>query len=141
MTAEPKLLVYIDSGVLIAAARGVAEVSAAALAVLADPNFRFASSAFVRLEVLPKARYHLRTDEAAFYETFFDNVSVWASATDELVSAALAAAERSGLSAMDALHVAAAAATGAEELITSEQTTKPIHRTAVVRVRTISPAG
>jgi hypothetical protein len=140
MTVEVKPLVYIDSGVLIAATRGVPDVSATALAVLVDPDYRFASSAFVRLEVLPKARYHLRKDEAAFYETFFDNVSVWASITDELLNTALAAAELSGLSAMDALHIAAAAATGAEELVTSEQSTKPIHRSSLVRVRTISTA-
>jgi hypothetical protein len=141
MTVEVKPLVYIDSGVLIAAARGVPDVSATALAVLAAPDYRFASSAFVRLEVLPKALNHLRKDEAAFYETFFDNVSVWASITDELLATALAAAELSGLSAMDALHIAAAAATGAEELVTSEQSTKPIHRSSLVRVRTISTTG
>jgi predicted nucleic acid-binding protein len=136
-TALPRL-VYVDSGVLIAAARGVPAVSAPALAFLANPGLHFASSAFVRLEVLPKARYNHRTDEAAFYEVFFDGVSVWAPVNDDLLVSALAAAETSGLSAVDALHVAAAIATGADELVTTEQASKPIHRTTLIRVLTIA---
>lgn len=60
-----------DSGVLIAAARGTDEAARRAMAVLDDPERSFASSAFVRLEVLPKALRHRREAEARFYETFF----------------------------------------------------------------------
>jgi len=48
---------------------------------------------------------------------------------------------RSGLSALDALHVVAAAHVGAAELVTAEAPEKPIHRTALVPVRTIRPGG
>lgn len=136
-TVLPRL-VYVDSGVLIAAARGVPAISELALALLADPGLRFASSAFVRLEVLPKARYNRRSDEVTFYEVFFDSVSIWAPVTDSLLASALAAAEQSGLSAVDALHVAAAITVGAEELVTTEQAAKPIHRTTLIRVRRIA---
>jgi hypothetical protein len=45
----------IDSGVLIAAARGQGSTSLRAVEVLDDPNREFVSSPFLKLEVLPKA--------------------------------------------------------------------------------------
>ena len=63
-------LIYVDSGVLLAAARGVDEIAQEAFAVLDDPDAQFASSIFVKLEVLPKAQYNRRIAEAQFYETF-----------------------------------------------------------------------
>ena len=48
-------LIYVDSGVLLAAARGVDAIAQEAFAVLDDPDAQFASSIFVKLEVLPKA--------------------------------------------------------------------------------------
>ena len=70
-------LTFLDSGVLIAAARGSDEVARRAMTVLDDPDRTFASSALVRLEVLPKALRHHRESEARFYETFFQSVSAW----------------------------------------------------------------
>ena len=58
------VITFIDAGVLIAAARGRTEVSAQAMAVLDDPDRTFASSEFVRLEVLPKALFNRNVDEA-----------------------------------------------------------------------------
>jgi predicted nucleic acid-binding protein len=127
---------YLDSGVLIAAARGNHEVSTPALDVLSDPARLFVSSAFVRLEVLPKPRYLQRPTEAAFYETFFAAVTDWASISEALVEAAFGYATTYGLAALDALHVAAAISLRAEELVTTEQEGKPIHR--VTRIRVIS---
>jgi hypothetical protein len=43
---------FIDTGVLIAAARGQNDVAVRAMAILDDPNREFASSIFVKLEVL-----------------------------------------------------------------------------------------
>src|SRR5262249_39592331 len=75
----------VDAGVLIAAARGTMDVSAAAMAILDDPDRSFASSAFVRLEVLPKAVYHRRSEEAEFYLEFFRAVTHWPANTDSVV--------------------------------------------------------
>jgi predicted nucleic acid-binding protein len=72
-------LVFIDSGVLIAAARGVDPVAERALAILGNAALRFASSPFVRLEVLPKAHFLSRTAEVSFYQAFFEKVEVWSS--------------------------------------------------------------
>lgn len=132
-------LTYVDSGVLIAAVRGSAEVAKRALSVLADPERAFASSAFARLELLPKALYHRRLAEAEFYEEHFRAVTKWATPIDAVVALAHEEAIRHGISAMDALHIAAASITGAEELITIERMEKPIHRTALVAVRSIHP--
>jgi hypothetical protein len=50
---------YLDSGVLIAAARGTDATSLRAIAILDDDQRQFCSSCFVRLEILAKAKYHL----------------------------------------------------------------------------------
>ncbi|MGH7488630.1 MAG: PIN domain-containing protein [bacterium] len=130
-------LTFIDAGVLIAAARGSLVSSPGALAILDDPDRTFASSFFVRLEVLPKALFHKRTDESDFYEEFFKSVDIWTPIETGLFEDALRVASDAGLSALDALHVAAALAVGADEFITSEKPGKPIHRVRGVTVRTI----
>jgi predicted nucleic acid-binding protein len=130
---------YLDSGVLIAAARGNHDVSTPALDVLSDPARIFVSSAFVRLEVLPKPRYLQRRMESEFYETFFAAVSDWASPSEALVEMAFGYAATYGLAALDALHVAAALSLHAEELVTTEQEGKPIHRVTGIRVISLKP--
>jgi len=57
-----------------------------------------------------------------------------AEVTDDLISAAFDEACRFGIGAVDALHVAAAVACGAEELVTIENETKPLYRTRSIRV-------
>lgn len=58
---------YVDSGVLINAFRGIAEVSLKATQVLDDPSREFASSPFVQLETLPKAIYNKQQEETEFH--------------------------------------------------------------------------
>ncbi|HSS78458.1 MAG TPA: PIN domain-containing protein [Thermoanaerobaculia bacterium] len=128
---------FVDSGVLIAAARGTPEIIARTNEILTDPERSFASSIYVRLEVLPKASYYGRDKELALYIRFFDIVCHWAPVGDSLTQEAEKVAFRSGLSALDALHIAAARAVGADELITSEKPGKPIHRVQGITVRTI----
>jgi predicted nucleic acid-binding protein len=125
---------FVDSGVLIAAARGEDVIAEAALLFLADSTRVFVSSPFVRLEVLPKAVFNQKTVEAEFYETFFSAVATWATDTDNLIQQAHAIACNYGLAAMDALHVAAAIALEAEDLLTTEKPTKPMYRVPNLRV-------
>jgi len=128
---------FVDAGVLIAAARGTDSLFARALGILDDPEREFASSAFVKLETLPKAIYQRKMDEVALYQTFFDQVRHWADGLDDLAPAAYEEACRCGLNAVDALHVAAAVAVGADELVTTERATSPLHRTKAVQVVSI----
>lgn len=125
---------YVDAGVLIAGFQGVGTLSSVALAVLGDPGREFVGSAFLRLEVLPKASYHRNGNGVAFYEAFFARVVAWAEPNGEVDERAEREAARHGLNALDALHVAAAGLLGAEELVTTEGPRKPIHRTTTVQV-------
>jgi predicted nucleic acid-binding protein len=131
-----RTLTFVDAGVLIAAARGAGARALAAFSVLDDPTREFASSAFVRLEVLPKAVYNRRQAEEIFYESFFAAVTRWADPTITL-NDSFNAASAYGLSALDGLHVTAALSLRADELVTTEGATKPIHRAQGIRIVSI----
>ena len=130
---------FVDAGVLIAASRGPTDMARRALAILDDPGRSFVSSAFVRLEVLPKASFHRRTDEVSFYEDYFRSVDHWVEPGEILVERALSLARERGLSALDALHGAAAWAANATELVTTERRSRPIHRLTQIKITTIDP--
>jgi predicted nucleic acid-binding protein len=132
-------LTFVDAGVLIAAARGSGELARCALSFLDDPDRTFASSIFVRLEVLPKPIYLKRHPEAEFYGAFFRSVQRWLNPDELFLEKAFEEACTTGLSAIDALHVTAASVLGADEFLTAEARTKPIFRATSVPVRTIRP--
>jgi predicted nucleic acid-binding protein len=129
---------YIDSGVLINAFRGTTEVSLKATQILDDPTREFASSPFVKLEALPKAIYNKQQEEAEFYEVFFAAITHWASDLEQIFKTADHIARTYGLAGMDALHVAAALSIGVDELVTTERTTKPMHRVTEVQIISIA---
>lgn len=129
-----RIRTYLDASVLIRAARGDDGLALSALRVMDDENRDFVSSAFVQLEVLPKALYNKQQAEAEFYLEFFSGVSEWADPTGEVVQQAYHQATAFGLAAMDALHVAAARLLRADELITTEKPTKPLYRVTGVKV-------
>jgi predicted nucleic acid-binding protein len=129
---------YVDSGVLIAAARGGGRLGERALEIISDTAGReFVCSDYVRLEVIPKPTYEGRVAEVQFYEEFFASVAIWLSFDLRHLHHALIEACTSGLAAMDAIHVIAAADVGCEVLVTSEKPGKPIHRTKLVAVSSI----
>lgn len=128
---------FVDSGVLIYAARAEGLIAQKALDVLKDPDRVFASSIFVKMEVLPKAIYNSQTDEVEFYEEFFRGVVYWATDIERIIQNAYQESSQFGLGAMDALHVAAAVSVGATEFITNEKPNKSIHRTQSIKVISI----
>lgn len=132
---------FIDSGLLILAACGTDNLSQQAMTVLDDPNRHHVTSDFVRLEVLPKAVYNHKTDEAQFYQEFFNRAETTVESSSTLVAEALSEAQLAGLSAVDALHVAAAKHAHCNELITSEKPTKPLFRVRGLAVATIRPSS
>ena len=123
--------------VLIAAFRGKEHEADNAFRFLDDPEREFVSSIFVKLEVLPKAAYYRQIKEEAFYEAFFGSVAQWTPITEQLLNAALEEAQKCGLGALDALHLVAAAHSGADELITAEKMNRPIYRTSLCKVISI----
>ncbi len=134
-----RIRTFVDSGVLIAAARGNHALFARAMSVLDDPNRSFVTSEFVRLEVVPKATYHKKTAELQLYEEFFASAESTVQASQQLVQAAEIEASAKGLAALDALHVTAAQQAGAHELVTSEKPTMPIFRTQLLPVKSLYP--
>lgn len=128
---------FIDSGVLIYAARGEDVIAEAALQIIEDSNRELASSIFLKLEVLPKAIFNKREQEIRFYETFFSAVPFWAMDIDLIIRNADREASQFGLGAMDALHVAAAVSVGVTEFITNEKPNKSIHRTQSIQIISI----
>lgn len=128
---------FIDSGVLVTAARTVGELSEKAVSILEDPEREFDKSEFIKLEVIPKAVYNKQNKEAEFYETFFNNVTYWAPDLNKIVQDAYQIGGQYGLAAMDALHIAAALSIGAEEFITTEKPTKPMFRVSGINVISI----
>ena len=72
--------------------------------------------------------------EIAFLKTYFDSAHFWVNDLEEMVRIAEEESERHGLAAMDALHVAAAYLGKADVFLALEKKTKPMHRTALVRV-------
>ncbi len=104
---------------------------------MGDPRREFAASTYLRLEVLPKAIYHRQYHESEFYQAFFNSVYCWADDLNVIIDEAHRQAETFGLAAMDAIHVAAAISIRADELITTEKPSKPMHRVTGVKVTSI----
>ncbi|NJM75841.1 MAG: PIN domain-containing protein [Acaryochloridaceae cyanobacterium RU_4_10] len=131
------MLSFIDSGVLIAAARGDSSRSQKALDILADGDRIFGSSIFIQLEILPKSVCYKQTLEQEFYESFFQGVVHWMRDLDTLTQSAYELACTYGLSGFDALNVAAAILLKADEFITTEKPTKQMYRVPSIQFVTV----
>jgi predicted nucleic acid-binding protein len=132
------ILTYLDSGVLIAASRGNDLVSVQANLILDNSQRYFCSSNFVCLEILTKAKYYKRLDEVNFYNTFFASCQVWAEDLDFIIKLAENLANQYGLNALDALQIASAISVDADEFITTEKPTKPLHRVTDIKVTSLA---
>ncbi len=130
---------YIDTCLLIAAFKGEGELGRRALRVLDDPERRLVVSDAVRLEAMPKARFHKQQEEVEFYEAVFSQAEniAW---DNTALQHAFVIAESHGVAAMDAIHVAHASAAGAEEFISAEKPTKPMFRVQTIAMRSIRDA-
>jgi predicted nucleic acid-binding protein len=124
---------FFDSGVLIAAARSLDPDGERAMKFLEDPNRMLLTSPFIHLEVVPKAIFYKKRLERLFYDRYFNN-AVWFREVDKIEAAAHTEAAKSGLGAMDALHLAAAHLSRADEFITTEKPNKAIHRSSLIKV-------
>ena len=131
---------FIDANVLIWAARGDHSLSDIAIGCLDDPSREYIASDILRLEVLPKAIYNKKDDEADFYRSYFDSVITMIETDSQLISEAESDASLNGLSAIDALHIAAARRAGAVEFITGEKDTKPLFRISDLQVTSVRPS-
>jgi predicted nucleic acid-binding protein len=124
---------FLDSGVLITAYNARPELKARALEVLKDPGRIFLSSPFVRHEVCPKALFNKRHAEYRFYREYFQRAVMFNDVRLVLERASRESA-KSGVNAMDSIHLAAAYLLGADEFITTETPRRSIRRTSLVSV-------
>lgn len=130
---------YIDTGVLIASLHGPASVTLQAISYLNDSLRDYVTSDFVKLELFPQCRFHKNAAEERHYEDFFQRCKIYVPTSPELIELAIAHGSKTGISGLDAIHVACAIAAEAEELITAERVTKVIHRAVGIKVITINP--
>jgi predicted nucleic acid-binding protein len=125
-----KILTFIDASILISAIRKTTASSFArrmrAHQILNDHDREFVGSEFLKLEVLPMAKFFIKTRELRFYQNFFDSIIHWAP-SETLIPQALELACDHGLGALDALHLCAAMHFDAE-FISAEKPTKPLYR-------------
>ena len=128
---------YIDANVLIAAFRGEEKVAERALKVLDDPDRALVVSDYLRLEVLPKPRFHNKQEEVEFMQAVFEGSAENLSTSSELTALALDMASKYDMTPIDALHVGAATVAGIDELVTMEKPTKPMCRVKEVKVVSI----
>jgi hypothetical protein len=91
------------------------------------------TSPFVYLEAVPKAIFFRKQTERLFYARYFSN-AVWFREVDKIEAVAQTEAAEAGLGAMDALHLAAAHLSRADEFVTTEKPNKAIHRSSLVKV-------
>ena len=124
---------FLDTGVLITGYNGQPGLQERALAILEDPNRIFLSSPFVRHECCPKALFNKRHLEYRFYREYFQRAAMFNDVRLILERASREAA-RSGASAMDSFHLAAAHLLSADEFLTIENPRKSIYRSKLVKV-------
>jgi hypothetical protein len=124
---------FLDSGVLIAAYNAQPELQIPALAVLKDPRRIFLSSPYVAHELCPKALFNKRHLEYRPYREYFRRATMFNDVRLILERAGREAA-RSGVGAMDSLHLAAAHLLRADEFFTTERPSKSIYRSSLVRM-------
>ena len=124
---------YLDTGVLIDAARGKGSRAEAALRLLRDPERVFLSSSYLDLELLPQVIKHRVREQQEFLETYLastERIEDW----NAIFRVAFREASRSPVSGMDALHVAAAHLLKADEFITTEKPGRAIYQNTLVPV-------
>lgn len=118
---------YIDANLLIAACQGQADAGVKAMEILDDPERSLVVSDAVWLEVMPKPLYHKQRNEHAFYEEIFAHAEHIPWHVDTLYQAH-ELAQRYGIAAMDAIHVANAVSVRVDEFVSCEKSTKPMFR-------------
>ena len=98
-----------------------------AMKILDDPDRKLIVSDALWLEVMPKPIFNKPPDEIKFYQMVFNNAEYikWNIFS---LNHATELAKKYGIAAMDAIHVAFALVSKANELVTAEKSNKPLFR-------------
>lgn len=131
MTDGKRVRTFVDANVLIRATNiEDAGLIARIVAVLEDERREFVASDFLELEVLPKPTRNKFQVSIDFCRDFFARCVERVTTDESLMKAAC----RLGLSAPDAIHLAAASVAKADEFVTLEKPTKPMYKSKLVKV-------
>jgi hypothetical protein len=122
---------------LIAAFRGDAIMRERALCVLSCPTFEFWYSPLLRLELILQPTHQRRKIELAFYEEYFEHANCYGD-LNRMFEIGSPDAMKHGISVVDALHVACANLSRCEVLLTTETVNKPMFKTKLVEVVSIT---
>lgn len=129
--------VFVDSNIIILAAKNAGPDGEAALQFLARTDLNFVTSPFVELEVKPKPIRDSATAEATFIEAFLRTCEV-VSDMDGMLQVAFAEMTRQNVKVLDALHLAAAHLANADTFVTLEDSRQPMYRTRLVNVERLA---
>jgi hypothetical protein len=129
---------FLDTGVLITAFQSPSGEGKKAFNIVTDPDRKFVVSDLLKLELLPKARFHKQVKEVTFYEDFFKSATLFIEINTALVAKAIALASEYDLAPCDALHLCTAIEAQADEFITTEKPTKPFFRVQALDLEIIS---
>lgn len=127
---------YIDANLLIAAWHGKDDAGFKALEILDDPARLLVVSDALWLEVMPKPLYFKHDGEIEFYRDIFGRAEhcPWQL---PVLEQARALAQRYGLAAMDAIHVATAITVCVDEFVSGEKPDKPMFRVTEISLRSL----
>lgn len=128
---------YFDTGVVIAAfsSKRNSVLADQALELITDPAREIITSGLLKLELLPSAINVGDLVQLKLLQDFFGMATYYIATDENLLAQAIdEAAQVNGLGALDALHVTAAKAAGADEFITTERRPKPLYRVRGIRV-------
>ncbi len=98
-----------------------------------DPDRIFLSSPFIRHEISPKALFNKQEGEYRFYQEYFKRC-VMVGDLKLILRLASKESARSGVGAMDSLHLAAAHLLRADEFLTTEKPNRSIYRSSLVKI-------
>ena len=73
--SEPRTRTFLDSGVLITAARSKDADQQTALSIVDDAKRVFLTTPFVALEVIPKATFNRQEPERSFYVRYLESAT------------------------------------------------------------------
>lgn len=135
MKRVEKVRTFVDANILIRATNiEDASLIAEIVAVLEDERREFVASDFLELEVLPKPTRNKFQVSIDFCHDFFARCVECVITDERLMKAAFAEACQLGLSAPDAIHLAAANFARVDEFVTLEKPTKPMYKSKLVKV-------
>lgn len=105
--------------------------------MLSWPRFEFWYSPLLRLELILQPTHQRRKPELAFYEEYFHHANCYVD-LNKIFEAGSPEATKHGIPVVDALHLGCASLAKCHVLLTTEAATKPMFKTTLLEVVSIT---